>query len=95
MTLSPNRLRECKEEWEKLTKIDDSVVVRKAVQTAGEHWYYFNPVRLYEIAASIGFNLMHISDASGHLVRSELDTQIGARWAVLRKPGQAVRQPER
>ncbi|WP_412132975.1 HNH endonuclease [Bordetella bronchiseptica] len=48
--LTSTRLRSTKREWENQIKIDDSIVIRRAAQTVGEYWNFFNPLRLHEIA---------------------------------------------
>ncbi|MHA6896411.1 hypothetical protein ACQUJT_20370 [Ralstonia pseudosolanacearum] len=46
-----------KERWESQVKVDDSIVLRRAAQTVGEYWYFFNLLRLHEIALSEGVDL--------------------------------------
>lgn len=56
-SLTPPRLRGIKQCWEGQVKRDDSIVLRKAAQTVGEHWYFFNLTRLHEIAKHLGIDL--------------------------------------
>lgn len=57
LTLTPTRLRDTKQRWEVQVKQDDSIVIRKAAQTVGEYWQFFNLSRLYEIAEHQGIGL--------------------------------------
>lgn len=83
--LTPDRLRTIKREWESQVKIDDSIVIRRAAQTAGEYWYFFNLLRLHEIAKHEKINLKslphysearraQILDTSGCLVPESVDS---------------------
>jgi hypothetical protein len=56
-SLTPTRVRDAKRRWERQVKQDDSVVVRRAAQTIGEYWYFFNLTRLHEIANHQGIDL--------------------------------------
>lgn len=73
--LSRARLKAIKLEWERQVNADDSLVVRRAAQTAGEYWYFFNLQRLHEIANHEGIDLEtlpHYAQASRHGI---LDTE--------------------
>lgn len=56
-SLTPTRLRDTKRRWEVQVKRDDSIVIRRAAQTNGEYWQFFNLSRLHEIAEHQGINL--------------------------------------
>ncbi|WP_081076534.1 HNH endonuclease signature motif containing protein [Burkholderia cepacia] len=82
--LTAERLRVIKRKWENQVKIDDSIVIRRAAQTAGEYWYFFNLLRLHEIAKleKIDLKLLphysearraQILDTSGCLVPERAD----------------------
>ncbi len=77
--LTPLRLRAMKQQWESQVNIDDSIVILRAAHSAGEYWYYFNLLRLHEIAHHENIDLKSlphyseakrakILDASGCLV---------------------------
>jgi len=83
--LTPTRLRGIKREWENQVKIDDSIAIRRAAQTVGEYWYFFNLLRLHEIAKHEGIDLKslphypearhaNILDTSGCLVPENADS---------------------
>jgi hypothetical protein len=78
-SLSPEKLRDAKRRWESQVKRDDSIAIRKAVQTNGEYWYFFNLARLHEIAEHQGISLkslehysvaqqLELIDSNGYLV---------------------------
>lgn len=56
-SLTPTKLRDTKRRWEGQVKQDDSIAIRKAAQTVGEYWYFFNLARLHEIAEHQGISL--------------------------------------
>ncbi|WP_353628871.1 HNH endonuclease signature motif containing protein [Enterobacter hormaechei] len=55
--LSPERLRSFKRQWEEKVKIDDSFVICRAAQANSEYWYFFNLLRLHEIAKDVMIDL--------------------------------------
>jgi hypothetical protein len=55
--LTPEKLQSAKREWESKAKHDDSAVIRTAAQTNHEYWYFFNLLRLEEIAAREQVNI--------------------------------------
>lgn len=71
-TLTAVQLKECKESWETQVKVDDSVVVRKAAQSVGEYWYFFNTRRLHEIAKARNLNFRKLRSYSEAKARNLL-----------------------
>lgn len=56
-SLTSTKLQDIKRRWEVQVKQDDSIVLRKAAQTVGEYWQFFNLSRLHEIAEHQGIDL--------------------------------------
>lgn len=96
-SLTPTRLQDIKQRWEVQVKRDDSIILRKAAQTVGEYWQFFNLSRLHEIAEHQGIDLTllkhytaahqaGILDGDGSLVpeRSESVYAYTGRYARLR-----------
>lgn len=73
-SLTPDRLRIIKREWESQVKLDDSEVLRLAAQNVGEYWYFFNLLRLHEIAEHESINLQSLSHYSAARRAQLLDT---------------------
>jgi HNH endonuclease len=95
--LTSDRLKTIKREWESQVKTDDSIVIRRAAQTAGEYWYFFNLLRLHEIADHERIDLKslphyaearraRVLDTSGCLVAESADSMYAysGRNATLR-----------
>ncbi|WP_087130890.1 HNH endonuclease signature motif containing protein [Caballeronia pedi] len=95
--LSPEALRDAKRRWEEQVHIDDALVIRRAAQTVGEYWFFFNLLRLHEIASHEGIDwtsLPHYSesrragilDECGHLVPETTDSNYAysGRFGSLR-----------
>ncbi len=59
--LNPSRLRYFKAAWEEQVKSDDSKIIRAAAHTAVESWYFFNMLRLHDIATHERINLRSLS----------------------------------
>lgn len=59
--LTPKKLKALKEQWENKVKLDDSILVSKAAQANSDHWYFFNLLRLYEIAEDTRVDLKRLS----------------------------------
>lgn len=74
--LTPVRLQDMKDRWESQVKIDDSIVLRRAAQTAGEYWYFFNLLRLHEIALSEEIDLRSLPHYS-QAVRADILDESG------------------
>lgn len=96
-TLTPTRLRDTKQRWEVQVKQDDSIVIRRAAQTCGEYWHFFNLSRLHEIAEHQGIRLTSLNhyteakragvlDSAGSLVpeRSDSGYAYTGRYRELR-----------
>jgi hypothetical protein len=96
-SLTQTKLRDTKRLWEEQVKQDDSIVIRKAAQTFGEYWQFFNLSRLHEIAEHQGIGLTSLKhytearqagilDDDGSLVseRSESVYAYTGRYARLR-----------
>ncbi|WP_330982485.1 MULTISPECIES: HNH endonuclease signature motif containing protein [Enterobacterales] len=82
---SPERLRSLKKQWEDKVKVDDSIVIRRAAQTVGESWHYFNLLRLCEIATDTAVDFKQLKtyknafragvlDANGGLIPEKSDS---------------------
>ncbi|WP_426234792.1 HNH endonuclease signature motif containing protein [Pseudomonas sp. TWP3-2] len=54
MVLSPDRLRSLKIAWEQRVEHLDRLDVHKSTQIQGCHWWYFNHLRLFEVAQEAG-----------------------------------------
>lgn len=83
--LTAKALKTQKHWWEQKVKHDDNAVIRKAAQTVGEYWYFFNLLRLHEIAEHENIHLSSLPhymqahrsgvlDEDGHLVPEEADS---------------------
>lgn len=55
-TLSAQRLRKLKAEWESAVKKLDPLAIRSASQLQSDLWYYFNHTRLFELAQTAGID---------------------------------------
>ncbi len=64
ISLTAEKLSSAKRIWEAQVKNDDSVAVRKAVQSVGEYWYFFNLPRIIEIAESQNIDLKKLHNYS-------------------------------
>jgi hypothetical protein len=62
ISLTAEKLLSAKRHWEAQVKNDDSVAVRKAVQSVGDHWYFFNLPRIIEIAESQNIDLKKLDN---------------------------------
>ncbi|MCG8911312.1 HNH endonuclease signature motif containing protein [Pseudomonas sp. DP-17] len=50
LTLTPERIRKAKLEWEKRVYKKDSIAIQQATQLQSANWWYFNHLRLFELA---------------------------------------------
>jgi len=80
ITLNPKKLSELKAQWEEEVEHLDGKSICVATQPKSDYWYYFNHLRLFEIAGQEGVSLskldgfthakrLGLCDKNGHVVK--------------------------
>lgn len=60
--LTAHRITECKALWEAKVRRDDAVAIQGGTVLQAEEWFYFNHLRLYELALELGVDIASLSD---------------------------------
>lgn len=73
LSLTQDRIRQCKAEWEAQTRTDDNAAIRYALQPHQGNWYYFNRLRLFELASTLNIHLSSMSQFKSALAQGVID----------------------
>lgn len=60
--LTAPRIAQCKAMWEAQVRRDDAVAIQAGTVLQGETWFYFNHLRLYELALELGVDVGALPD---------------------------------
>jgi hypothetical protein len=58
--LGPTQLRSAKERWEESVGMLDTTAILAASRVAGSHWWWFNHVRIFDLAETLGVPLAQV-----------------------------------
>lgn len=71
--LSPRRLRHAKAQWQEEVRHLDPQAILAASRINGHHWWWFNHIRLFELADALGIDLRELRRFPGPLNRGLID----------------------
>lgn len=60
--LTAPRITQCKAMWEAQVRRDDAVAIQGGTVLQAETWFYFNHLRLYELAIELGVDVVSLPD---------------------------------
>lgn len=75
LTLTPDRLKAAKATWEQEVSRLDPLAILQATQLISCQWWYFNHLRVFEIAEQLGVNVSELEGFQDALLNGACDEQ--------------------
>ena len=75
LTLTPDRLKAAKATWEQEVSRLDPLAIFQATQLISCQWWYFNHLRVFEIAEQVGVNVFDLEGFQDALLNGACDAQ--------------------
>lgn len=75
LTLTPDRLKAAKTTWEQEVSRLDPLAIFQATQLISCQWWYFNHLRVFEIAEQVGVNVFDLEGFQDALLNGACDAQ--------------------